>query len=1014
MATPKISAVIYNGVGLIPAPLISINRNTHRTEDGHGVGHTMTATLTGKLVSWKGWATYGCANGAATLYGGAGYPADDTAVDSKFGNLLAMQDAFRKIFRVDNEYHWFEIQALDCDCPPHRWLARIQDVNFKEGLWVETAEYSITLELLNSADEFGSDAAAMLMSNTAHSERWDIQFSEENAGAYKLTHTITASAKQYASSDNTTSLLEDWADDESGNTSAITDGWAVAKQWVDARLTDLISCPNNVPPQIDTLIFNGSVVLNGTLPYNYERSVNIDQLAGTYTVTETWMMSKYPVIRNVNLEYDKPRDADYIIKVNGTFKGMGSGADAMTAFKDWEADGSHGPFAMAQAAYTGARTLNSCPVNRVVINHTQAGLAADNDTTGTPYQYLDMLRTVEFTLEYSDGGASLCDADITITEKVSYVAVENECAHTLTVEGILQGHKCADNNVSEPLINATNYFNSLNLLSMAMTSYTGSNAAVVALISSSLAKDDRKGTIHFNYEYSDLYGITGLPGVKKEETQTTSFTCETRGSDGNPLQMTTVEGVLTGLCSVSWATMLSDVPASTSFTNITCPILTRQSISYDQIHLKITYSYTFESECGLAIRHIDTTTKVGPDKCAITYYNVVAQFDGVGCNNTLASSNAQADFATFNPLSVLPVTTVCQLAKTVVLNNYGKLTATYEFADYTHAPFTTGNGTVETMITVTESLDSSECGILKTNVNGHIKGCCGASQGAYQAALDAYNGLDLQSFCTGFITAKSKTEDQLNGTISFTLECQERPHQYIEEKNITTKCDVFTYYTTVSIEGSITPLCNVLDPNVSADEGDVTEGQAAQVSAGEAAWETVKATLPGLAASACGSPADSTAVCTVGTPVLRRSQVSISQINGKVNYTHEYMCAPCQRVPGTVEESLEFQCNIGGQMVAIIPILGRTCGPVLQDKGTRKESTYTINIMFRFKADCCNITIPAGISDAVNAIIQQAQGGCGCPNGCQVVNTYQIENVVNWKPCQGEYTQRITNLIECC
>jgi len=185
--------------------------------------------------------------------------------------------------------------------------------------------------------------------------------------------------------------------------------------------------------------------------------------------------------------------------------------------------------------------------------------------------------------------------------------------------------------------------------------------------------------------------------------------------------------------------------------------------------------------------------------------------------------------------------------------------------------------------------------------------------------------------------------------------------------------------------------------------------QAAQVVAGNAAWAEVSGTLGGIAAGSCGSGYG----CDNGIAILKRSSVSISQISGRVQYSVEYACMRCQRVPNSLEESIEITCNKGAIVVALVPILGRQCGPLLQNKFTRRETTISISVNFRFKPNCCNLSKPSGIDDAMNAIISGASG-CGCPSGCRIVNIYTSNDVESWNPCTGRYSRQVTKLLECC
>jgi len=1031
MAT-KQSAVIYKNCALIPAPLVSLARTTHRSEDGHGVGHSMTATLTGKLVSCKGW---DFSDSDVKYYTSGGYPADDTDC-CKFDNILTMQDRVRQLFRIDNEYSWFEIQSLEnTSHTSHKWLARVQDVQFKEGLWVETAEYVITLELVNSAQEFGSNDLARKMSHTQHSEKWDLQFKNDEAGVYQLTHTISCNAKQFADQPSAGSLVEDWGEANGPSTipeegEGIIDGWKEAKRWVRERLVYLDAHGTIQPKLDDEVVFDYGFLLNQYVPYNYTKNENIDQLGGNYSVTETWIMSKWPVYYNVTAEYDKPRDGDYVIKVRGNFKSFlnaakDNGVDCMTAFKAWEA--AQEPFKLAQSIYTGVRTLNSCPVNRVVVENRQYRMTtlttvpSDEFEATTSREYLpDQTRNVEFTLEYSDGGDALCDSDITVTEKFSNIAQQEMCAHTITIEGTIQGHRCKDDDPNESLKNAEDCLRLLNQgKDLAKAIYTGSKPIdSLKLITVSIGKNSRKGYIHFTWEYTDSF----TDSLRKEQTVTESWECERRGSDKKPLYTLQVEGNIIALCDVDdFSILVAAIPAPSTFQTEeyqtdnglhgkAC-IQTRQSINKDELHKKVGYSYTFEEDCGLAKIEIDVTSKIGPDKCGITTLIIQTQITGNGCEDAIALKNAQGAFADIGPkIRALDAGTMngtyvdyCLVSSSVVQNSRGKITASYEFS----TGYPKGQ-CVEAGLTVTESYDA-ECGIKKTQMSGHIKGFCGTDNagGAFQAALGYYNhnyaGINIQQYCDGYITARSKTENKLDGTIAFTAECQLRPHPYIEEKDIAVKYDVEQEATIVIISGSITPLC--IEGQVANDNPDITPEQAAQVAAGKAAWATIGSTLAALAGQAgdCDNPE------------LRRSSVTISQINGKVQYSMEYWCMKCRRwVPGAIDQSLDLTCNIGGQAIAIIPILGRYCGPIMQNKGTRKESTYTVNITMRFKPDCCKLVAPAGINGAVADIMRQTAESCGRPAGCTPVNIHTISDVISWSPCTGRYTRQITQLMEYC
>jgi hypothetical protein len=66
--------------------------------------------------------------------------------------------------------------------------------------------------------------------------------------------------------------------------------------------------------------------------------------------------------------------------------------------------------------------------------------------------------------------------------------------------------------------------------------------------------------------------------------------------------------------------------------------------------------------------------------------------------------------------------------------------------------------------------------------------------------------------------------------------------------------------------------------------------------------------------------------------------------NGIITYAYEYNTDPIPTIPGALTQNITIQYGHGGQVIAIIPVLGRPAGPVLQDIGTIKEKTKTLTI----------------------------------------------------------------------
>lgn len=75
--------------------------------------------------------------------------------------------------------------------------------------------------------------------------------------------------------------------------------------------------------------------------------------------------------------------------------------------------------------------------------------------------------------------------------------------------------------------------------------------------------------------------------------------------------------------------------------------------------------------------------------------------------------------------------------------------------------------------------------------------------------------------------------------------------------------------------------------------------------------------------------------------ILNHVPLSVSlatnEFTGEINYTIEYDDRPLNIIPGVISENISVTDNYPGDVFAIIPVIGRATGPVLQYMGTRTE-----------------------------------------------------------------------------
>ena len=79
-------------------------------------------------------------------------------------------------------------------------------------------------------------------------------------------------------------------------------------------------------------------------------------------------------------------------------------------------------------------------------------------------------------------------------------------------------------------------------------------------------------------------------------------------------------------------------------------------------------------------------------------------------------------------------------------------------------------------------------------------------------------------------------------------------------------------------------------------------------------------------------------------PETLSSSVSHNRIGGTINYTYEYDNRPLNCIDGARTENISITYSGGEDVFAIIPVIGKTDGPVMQDINTKKEKRVAINI----------------------------------------------------------------------
>ncbi|KKN58699.1 hypothetical protein LCGC14_0549350 [marine sediment metagenome] len=298
------------GRKIVPAPLITVNKNYETNGEGTRKGSSYSITLTGSFIPFKGSPSGSYSSLSQAFWTIGGYPPDETyeANNEDFNHILRKQEALRWLFSEDGGI--LEWQPAGGQ-PPVKCYPRVLSINFPEGQWADRCDYTIELEApwiyINGTTDIEDSFATDLISSS--SETWSF---EEIVGheseQYKVTHEVNADGK----------LGYDGAGSLYGGKQA----WEHAKDFVDTRVSGAV----------DSNIMFAALGASDKITGHYNNVIRIDQDGGTYGVTEEWLLSDSNTYeeRQFTVDYNQSQD-EYSVTYQGTINGVASGSLAGNA-----------------------------------------------------------------------------------------------------------------------------------------------------------------------------------------------------------------------------------------------------------------------------------------------------------------------------------------------------------------------------------------------------------------------------------------------------------------------------------------------------------------------------------------------------------------------------------------------------------------------------------------------------------------------------------------------------------
>ena len=338
-----------------PTPLISISQTPLRNRVGK-FGSSYDITLNGTIISHGGSPFYfadtdggGTVGGNGPLGGhdGGGFSStiskpspEDVSNDKALDSILSKQNAIRQLFAIDGQK--MEIQAVDGSTPRIVCYPSVESISFDEGTYVDFCRFTITLSattLLDSAGKVLADGGIFGTGDQTEQELldtyggfiedyndvWSVEVDESYGStggtsfvprAYRISRNLSATGRN-------SHVDSSIGGDPSLSSVTKREAWSQAKDFIKKYTggnSTISGYPQSGP------IASGFLDLEGYAGYNHVRTENIDQAAGTYQITDTWLMaSGDSALENYSASISSSTDGAFVsVSVDGSIKGISS------------------------------------------------------------------------------------------------------------------------------------------------------------------------------------------------------------------------------------------------------------------------------------------------------------------------------------------------------------------------------------------------------------------------------------------------------------------------------------------------------------------------------------------------------------------------------------------------------------------------------------------------------------------------------------------------------------------
>lgn len=350
-----------------PTPLVSISTNVIRNKAGT-LGSTYDITLTGTIIADEGSPYYVDSTGG----GPSGkfktdYVRPDSeivAAENRLDAILFKQNLLRELFANNDQL----MEIAPVNSPVISCRPTLVSINFEEGTYFDICRYTINLRAnflmddghLITVDGLISSNNDGLAGNSRKSEidlinefgglvedaneTWSFEV-DEGAGSTHL-EALTFPGQPFETLNPRTYRITRNVS-ATGRDGFITSGtppitppgipyrlipWEQAKGYIRKSILNdddgnggFSQYPNFLTLNAEQSVFANDIVniVQGYGGYNHIRTENIDKTAGTYSVSDTWLLSSGTAYENYNMSIRSGLDSPLVsVSIDGTIKGL--------------------------------------------------------------------------------------------------------------------------------------------------------------------------------------------------------------------------------------------------------------------------------------------------------------------------------------------------------------------------------------------------------------------------------------------------------------------------------------------------------------------------------------------------------------------------------------------------------------------------------------------------------------------------------------------------------------------